>query len=107
MCSIPCLQPPSHALRGAGLPSSASDSPGPAQSQALTGGAAAAPLLVLSGLWQPLEGLVSSQLLHRGPLGKQHAVQELGGEKQGWGGRALPASVPQFTLCQQLVNTME
>ena len=73
-------------LRRAGLLSSASDSPDPAQSQALTGGAAAAPLLVLSGFWQPLGGLVSSQLLHCGPLGKQHAVQELGGEKQGWGG---------------------
>lgn len=79
MCNIPGLQPPPRpralrALRLAVLPSSASDPPGPPQSPALTGGAAAALRLVLGGLWQPLGGLLSSQVLRRGPLGKQQAV---------------------------------
>lgn len=94
VCIIPSLQPPTHALGLAGHPASASDSLGLPQFQALTGGTAAAPLLVLSGLWQPSGGLLSN------PTGKQHAVQELPSEKLAWEWDG-PAWVPPLTLPQK------
>lgn len=78
--------------------------------QAVGGGRAksvdtvAAPLLILRGLWWPLEGPLSSQLLHHGPVGEQHAVQELtlhSHGHQGWpkqvGGWHCPY-LPQRTV---------
>ena len=51
-------------------------------SQALTVDTVAAPLLVPRGLWWPSRGPLSGQLLCHGPMGGQHAVQELGEEEE-------------------------